>query len=684
MKAAKIRELEEQKAHVNCRTEQRIYVAISPMSFHHAHQFGEMAGFSQTVNKAVSARIQDLVCEGVTSVQEVKKCLDYYVQDVLFGGKNKPSRSCRAFFPTQEDIHNHIQAALRRDRFSSFDQENAKQLIDKYQREEPDSKFFYRQYQKKTEQINSLPSDDVLEQMEQKCEETLLFCYQSKFMNEMLIKYGQSVSCLDATNKTTDYALPLFFIVVKTAQGYMCADVFITQFETSACVAEALEVFRQWCPDFNPQYWMIDYSQVEINALQSSFPQSQITICDFHREQAWGRWLNRSENCTVAKEDVLFLLRRIANATSEEEMNHCINDLKASRHWENEKFRCYIDTHWLRVKEMWVRAYRLGYDVVLTTNNGTEAQNKILKQYYIKNSHGRKSLAMLISTLVKQFLPDRQHQHQRKVMSLSSSYRTYKNNIPEYLHNRPPAFIKLVMQRMFTACEYTHEDIKRKSAVGQYLVQSQSSSSWHTVDFAGPNCTCMDFAATKFPCKHFCAVFRLTESSFSDLPESYLNRPHVAVTACATADDQENEPDSQEGHGGGASSHEVTALSIPLCSSNQLKMKRNNFRSIMEKCGSLLFYCSDSSALDKAAEKLEEAYSLLAQSVPSTSGLFIRNSPTKGCSGQASHASQKDAVRAAPKILQTERTNKEHWRTRGRVGKQADELRKTINVNPLE
>ncbi|CAN7981576.1 unnamed protein product [Ixodes pacificus] len=61
-------------------------------------------------------------------------------------------------------------------------------------------------------------------------------------MKELLVKYGQGVVCLDAANKTTDYALTLFFIVVQTQAGYMVAGAFTVQFETASCITEALSV----------------------------------------------------------------------------------------------------------------------------------------------------------------------------------------------------------------------------------------------------------------------------------------------------------------------------------------------------------------------------------------------------------------------------------------------------------
>lgn len=121
---------------------------------------------------------------------------------------------------------------------------------------------------------------------------------QTAFMKMAMEKYSGDVVCLDATNKTTDYSLPLFFLVVKTPTGYKIVGVFIVQFETSECISAALKIFRSWCPSFNPEYWMINYSQAEMNAINSTFPRGKIALCDFHREQAWDRWLRKKENGT--------------------------------------------------------------------------------------------------------------------------------------------------------------------------------------------------------------------------------------------------------------------------------------------------------------------------------------------------------------------------------------------------
>ncbi len=108
----------------------------------------------------------------------------------------------------------------------------------------------------------------------------------------MLTKYGNTMSLIDATYKTTLYDVPLFFIAVKTNAGYVVAAEFIVQSEANQYIEEAINVLKVWNPEWNPIYFMCDYSDAEILALESTFPTTTVYLCDFNREQAWERWVN--------------------------------------------------------------------------------------------------------------------------------------------------------------------------------------------------------------------------------------------------------------------------------------------------------------------------------------------------------------------------------------------------------
>ncbi|KAH8040940.1 hypothetical protein HPB51_013110 [Rhipicephalus microplus] len=168
-----------------------------------------------------------------------------------------------------------------------------------------------------------------------------------------------------------DYALPLFLIVVKTSSCYAVAGAFIVQFETALCIEEALNIFKAWNPTLSPKFRMVDYSQAEISALFVAFPKSRPVLCDFHREQAWHRWLSKKENEVQDVDDINKILRQVAASRNEGDLTKAIEALKESQQCKgNEKLQAYLSSKWLSVKEMLVKKYRL--DLPFGTNNGTE------------------------------------------------------------------------------------------------------------------------------------------------------------------------------------------------------------------------------------------------------------------------------------------------------------------------
>lgn len=111
-----------------------------------------------------------------------------------------------------------------------------------------------------------------------------------------MIKYGNTMSLIDATYKTTKYDLPLFFVTVWTNIEYKVVAHFIVQSETTEQILEALNMLWNWNKDWKPPFFLCDYSEAEISAIEQVFPEITIYICDFHRKQAWTRWTRDHKN----------------------------------------------------------------------------------------------------------------------------------------------------------------------------------------------------------------------------------------------------------------------------------------------------------------------------------------------------------------------------------------------------
>ena len=144
----------------------------------------------------------------------------------------------------------------------------------------PNDNFEFHPYATCSEEENRLKNSDEVNDTDSEQEDEmvktstkgLLFVHQTKDQRRLLQRYGNELSMLDATYKTTRYSLPLFFLVVKTNVDYQIVGSFVIQSETTDAIHEALSVLKSWNPKWNPSYFMVDYSEEEMSAIGKIFP----------------------------------------------------------------------------------------------------------------------------------------------------------------------------------------------------------------------------------------------------------------------------------------------------------------------------------------------------------------------------------------------------------------------------
>lgn len=299
----------------------------------------------------------DLVEAGITDTTEIKHSLKHYVDKYLSKELGrKPHLGDRAFYPLSEDIRNHVSKAKRALELSKYDQENLRLKIDEWKNNNPQSSFFFRPF-RSTSQTEQ--TDDIKTCSEQTMEETLLYIQQEDWQKELLTRYGNTVTLMDATYKTTKYSIPLFFVCVKTNVSYSVVAEFIIQSETAECIYEALSILKSWNPKWEPQFYITDYSDVEIAAVNKLFPKTQVYLCEFHREQAWERWVKDKKHglSDLQAAALLDLLRDCANAPpnfnlpdepSDHHYLHAVDQLKAADVWQrNQNVQQWLTNTWL-------------------------------------------------------------------------------------------------------------------------------------------------------------------------------------------------------------------------------------------------------------------------------------------------------------------------------------------------
>ena len=125
-----------------------------------------------------------------------------------------------------------------------------------------------------------------------------------------------------------------FFAVVKTNVNFQVVGVLVSQEETKDLIKKGLQIIRDWNPKVTPKFGMVDFDEKEINALEELFPDIEVFIYSFHREQAWTRRTNKSEHgVSHIADDVKCRLRRIAHASSREELDKSIKDFLSWEHF---------------------------------------------------------------------------------------------------------------------------------------------------------------------------------------------------------------------------------------------------------------------------------------------------------------------------------------------------------------
>lgn len=337
------------------------YISLPLEEAHHSTHPTRGAHFmAQRVNPNIAKKISELVSEGMVDCYEIRKSLKHHVNAVMCASTTKPNPDDRAYYPTIRDIQNHVYKAKKALDLSKFDQQNLKMKIEAWEEQDPQSNFFFRPFVKAENHKEEFNDDKTLPH---EFEQPLLWVHQTKWQQEMLIKYGNTMTLMDATYKVTKYDIPLFFLTVRSNAGYIVVAEFIVQTEMATYIQEALTVIKKWNPNWKPTYFMCDYSEAEIMSLESVFPNTFVYICDFHREQCWERWVKDHKHGLTDNEgaQLLDLLRECSSAlpshSADQEVDHnycsAVEQLKASQVWlQHEQVQTWLNNYWLPISKV--------------------------------------------------------------------------------------------------------------------------------------------------------------------------------------------------------------------------------------------------------------------------------------------------------------------------------------------
>ena len=352
-------------------------------------------------------------------------------------------------------------------------------------------------------------------------------------MKHIFNTYGYQLVLLDATYKTTKYALPLFFLVVKTNVNFQVCAVFVIQEESTDMILKALNTVKKWNPKVTPKYAFVDFDEREITALESVYPNVKVFLCDFHREQAWNRWVNKADNGVANVADqIKVYLRSIAHSTTHDDAQLTVRNLMNSDFF-NGKVKNWFTKIWLPNIRRWCLAYRPDDLILCNTNNGTERLNEDLK-YDDLDGYKNCSLSELLTVIIESFIP----KHYSKYVSLNIRYgdgcKKYAPGVPEFLRNRPKQVVDVLLDKMYRV---TDDIVVRSLGNQTFIVESFEEGTRIRKEYRTYlgnsdqfcSCTCYNFRRYRMLCKHFFAIFQSGKATFYDLTGLFLDHPYMIL-----------------------------------------------------------------------------------------------------------------------------------------------------------
>ena len=125
----------------------------------------------------------------------------------------------------------------------------------------------------------------------------LLFIHMT-VAQKLLLQHYNNLVLMDATYRTCRLMLPLFFLAMKTNVNYSPIASFIVQNEETKSISKALSRIEQYISlvGIDIKNFMIDCLPMEMQLIREVFPDCGLYLCDFHRNQCWGRWFRMTQH----------------------------------------------------------------------------------------------------------------------------------------------------------------------------------------------------------------------------------------------------------------------------------------------------------------------------------------------------------------------------------------------------
>jgi len=192
--------------------------------------------------------------------------------------------------------------------------------------------------------------------------------------------------------------------------------------------------------------------------------------------------------------------------------------------------------------------YRQVYHANVNTDNFVESFNNVLKNHHLTLHHD-KSIFSFTKILLQCIFPDQEKEYAVLTANCkqSSLHRAPRNEIPEFLMNRPFGVQTSCIANMERSKKVPADSISVMcSKNGIYSVESSRGSSVYDVNITDGNCSCPYFLKHNLPCKHMFSIFEHTEWSWQNLPLSLTESPYMVLEESFLKIDQSEPSNSSD------------------------------------------------------------------------------------------------------------------------------------------
>ena len=503
---------------------QRFIVVFLP-HYHEGHEIGHSSAscVSRSWHPDVRAKLTHLLIDGIRDPDEMMGQLKQYVETSLFPEySNKPHTDDRRYYPLRTDVRNAIAYDLREKKILVV-KTNEDQLMELFQQwADTDSHFFFRP--------NAYS--------EAEGQQNLLLVYQSSNQQHLLRRYGTELVFVD---ESTTCGIPAFFISVKTNCVCQVVAFFLSTVSSVASITEGLAMVKSWNPDTEPRYVMCGHDDKHFAAVQATWPNAHLLLCDLCRGKDWVQWLNKEENGLVqCKQEILARVRQIADAASKEELSAAEHSLVCdSIYRDSFPLQKYFTERYLPIVKRWVQYYRRGLHTRVDESNASERREGPMWKHF-QPASSPVNVVSLFSSIKSTMDTLWQDYCKANVAQVNSENVFAVDDAVSHLVNRPHSFCNFQLKayqkakRFLQQCTDVTSCFRRlENKAGTFLVKDFNSATnrWYTVELSGdPACTCRSFIKRKIPCSHFYAVFAVFDDvSWASLPADYRDLPFFTL-----------------------------------------------------------------------------------------------------------------------------------------------------------